>query len=102
MCFREEKFVDLEKKFSPDLLNTTMYLISMSLQVSTVAVNYKVTMYLISMSLQVSTVAVNYTVIYAVTGNWHILVSTVCVIRFILLTGTAIHAKLERKQASVL
>ena len=39
---REEEFVDLEKKFEPNLLNSTMYLISMSLQLSTIAVNYKV------------------------------------------------------------
>ncbi|XP_067943587.1 endoplasmic reticulum transmembrane helix translocase-like [Watersipora subatra] len=38
---REEEFLDLEKKFEPNLLNSTMYLISMSLQLSTVAVNYK-------------------------------------------------------------
>ena len=39
--FREGK-VDLEAKFSPNLLNTTVYIISMSLQVSTFAVNYRV------------------------------------------------------------
>ncbi|KAH3794144.1 endoplasmic reticulum transmembrane helix translocase-like [Dreissena polymorpha] len=37
---REGK-VDLEAKFAPNLLNTTVYIISMSLQVSTFAVNYK-------------------------------------------------------------
>ncbi|XP_060590702.1 endoplasmic reticulum transmembrane helix translocase-like isoform X1 [Ruditapes philippinarum] len=37
---REEK-VDLEAKFAPNLLNTTVYFISMSLQLSTFAVNYK-------------------------------------------------------------
>ncbi|XP_060069748.1 endoplasmic reticulum transmembrane helix translocase-like [Ylistrum balloti] len=33
--------IDLEAKFSPNLLNTTVYIISMALQVSTFAVNYK-------------------------------------------------------------
>ncbi|WAR31484.1 AT131-like protein [Mya arenaria] len=37
---REGK-IDLEAKFAPNLLNTTVYIISMSLQVSTFAVNYK-------------------------------------------------------------
>ncbi|CAL1544617.1 unnamed protein product [Lymnaea stagnalis] len=34
-------FVKLDKKFEPSILNTTVYIISMSLQVSTFAVNYK-------------------------------------------------------------
>ncbi|XP_022101040.1 manganese-transporting ATPase 13A1-like [Acanthaster planci] len=38
---REKKFVDLEKEFQPNLLNSSVYIISMMLQVSTFAVNYK-------------------------------------------------------------
>ncbi|XP_071154994.1 endoplasmic reticulum transmembrane helix translocase-like [Mytilus edulis] len=37
----EDEFVDLERKFSPSILNTTVYIISMALQVSTFAVNYR-------------------------------------------------------------
>nr|CAG4646019.1 EOG090X00J5 [Macrothrix elegans] len=38
---RETPFPDLEKDFEPNLLNSTVYIISMSLQVSTIAVNYR-------------------------------------------------------------
>ncbi|XP_074654024.1 endoplasmic reticulum transmembrane helix translocase-like [Tubulanus polymorphus] len=38
---RKEKFVDLESKFEPNLLNSVVYLISMTMQVSTFAVNYR-------------------------------------------------------------
>ncbi|XP_070531690.1 endoplasmic reticulum transmembrane helix translocase-like [Ptychodera flava] len=38
---KAEKFVDLEKDFEPTLLNSTVYIISISLQVCTFAVNYK-------------------------------------------------------------
>ena len=39
---REEEFVDLEKKFEQNVLNSTVYLISMTMQISNVAVNYRV------------------------------------------------------------
>lgn len=47
--FREGKVVlafdlpdDAEEEFAPDLLNSTVYIISMILQISTFAINYRV------------------------------------------------------------
>ena len=37
-----EKKIDLEKTFEPSLLNSTVYIISMTLQISTFAINYRV------------------------------------------------------------
>ena len=38
----KDEFPDLESEFKPSILNSTVYIISISLQVSTFAVNYKV------------------------------------------------------------
>ncbi len=38
----DEEFVDLEKDFEKNELNSAVYLISMAMQISNFAVNYKV------------------------------------------------------------
>lgn len=39
--FREQP-IDLEADFEPNLLNTTVYIISLAMQINTFAVNYRV------------------------------------------------------------
>lgn len=40
--FSTSEVIDLEAKFEPNLLNTAIYLLDLSQQVSTVAINYQV------------------------------------------------------------
>ena len=40
--FHFSREIDLEKKFEPSLINSTVYIISVALQISTFAVNYRV------------------------------------------------------------
>ncbi len=39
---RTDNYVDLDSKFEASIINSTVYLISMAMQLSTFAVNYKV------------------------------------------------------------
>ena len=42
MISSDEEFVDLEKDFEKNIVNSAVYIISVSLQISNFAVNYKV------------------------------------------------------------
>lgn len=69
---REEEFVDLEKEFEQNVLNSTVYLISMTMQISNVAVNYRV--------------GINYNIINVI----------------IFFAGSSIHGQFEREPSFVL